>query len=206
MYQYEEKYINQGHKFIAGCDEVGRGPLAGPLVCAAVILDPNDLIEGLFDSKALTEKKRNLLYDEIINRAISYAVVFKTAKEVDELNVYQGSKIGMIEAVNALKIKPDFILSDAMPLSNQPIPFEAIIKGDQLSASIAAASILAKVSRDRYMIDLDKKYPEYGFSKHKGYPTKMHLEALKTYGITKEHRKTFKPVLEILSTQISLDL
>ncbi|MFU8786552.1 MAG: ribonuclease HII [Candidatus Izemoplasmataceae bacterium] len=206
MYQYENSLIKKGYRVIAGCDEVGRGPLAGPLVCAAVILNPKDKIEGLFDSKGLSEKKRTALFEEITKRAIDYKIIFKSSIEVDKLNVYQGSKLGMIEAVSALDKKPDFVLSDAMPLTGLGIPYEAIIKGDQKSATIAAASILAKVSRDRYMVSLHDKYPEYGFDKHKGYPTKMHLEALNKYGITKEHRKTFKPIITILQTQIRLDL
>lgn len=206
MYSFEEKAYKQGFNHIAGCDEAGRGPLAGPLVCAAVILNPNDTIKGLYDSKGLSEKKRLMLFDEIKARSLSYSIIFMDVISVDKLNVYQASKQGMIQAIESLKQKPDYILTDAMPLGDYPILSESIIKGDQLSASIAAASILAKVSRDRYMEDLHERYPVYGFNKHKGYPTKMHLNALKTHGIIHEHRKSFKPVKAILETQMQLNL
>ena len=205
MYDYEEKAHKLGYRVIAGCDEAGRGPLAGPLVCAAVILNQSDKIEGLYDSKGLSHKKRILLFDEIKKRALSYSIIFMNVEDVDKLNVYQASKQGMLEAIKNLTIQPDFVLTDAMPLGNV-LSHEAIIKGDQLSASIAAASILAKVSRDKYMEKLHESYPEYGFNQHKGYPTKKHLEAIKHFGITKVHRKTFKPVKEILQKQMHLEL
>ena len=191
---YEKKYLNEGYKFIAGCDEVGRGPIAGPLVCAAVVLNPDKRIEGLDDSKKLTEKKRELLYDEIIAHALAYAFVFIDEESVDQSNVYQASKKGMIEAVNKLGVRVDFILSDAMPLDTQSVPYLSLIKGDQKSMSIAAASIIAKVTRDRHMKTMAKKYPHYGFDKHKGYPTKAHIEALHKYGPCEIHRKSFHPV------------
>jgi ribonuclease HII len=205
MYEYEEKAYKLGYRVIAGCDEAGRGPLAGPLVCAAVILDQSDKIEGLYDSKGLSHKKRSLLFDEIKKRALSYSIIFMDVEKVDKLNVYQASKQGMLEAIKDLSVQPDYVLTDAMPLGDL-ISHEAIIKGDQLSASIAAASILAKVSRDNYMEKLHESYPEYGFNQHKGYPTKKHLEALKRLGITKAHRKTFKPVKEIIQKQMHLEL
>jgi ribonuclease HII len=206
LYSYEKKLYKKGHTYIAGCDEVGRGPLAGPVVAAAVILDKNDVIEGLNDSKKLSEKKRIILEKEIKARAISYEFVYIWPSEIDKINIYQASKKAMIEAIRELKPTPTFILSDAMPLTPIDIPFESIIKGDSKSASIAAASIIAKQERDRYMIEISKKYPNYGFEKHKGYPTKQHVEALQKYGVLKIHRKTYKPVYDILYKQTSLKL
>ncbi|MFW5841867.1 MAG: ribonuclease HII [Bacillota bacterium] len=205
MYDYEIKYNNQGYQYIAGCDEAGRGPMAGPLVCAAVILNPHDRIDALYDSKALNEKTRDHLYNQIINRAIAYKVVFLSPDDVDTLNCYQASKKGMIDAVFGLSKRPDFILTDAMPLGDN-LHHEAIIKGDQKSASIAAASILAKVERDRYMIKSAKAYPGYGFEKHKGYPTKYHKEKLIELGVCALHRKSYQPVKEILVKQVSMDI
>jgi ribonuclease HII len=204
MYDYEDSYYKQGYNLIAGCDEVGRGPLAGPLVAAAVILDRNHIIEGLNDSKKLSEKKRQVLYDEIVQHALAYSIVFIDEETIDEINVYQASKKGMIMAIEALDKKPDFILSDAMPLGQYK--HEAIIKGDSKSATIAAASILAKVARDKYMIELDEVYPQYGFKAHKGYPTKQHIEALDTYGVLKIHRKSYKPIYQRLNKQEQFDL
>lgn len=206
MHRFEEALRKQNYHSIAGCDEVGRGPLAGPVVCAAVVLDPHYPIEGIYDSKGLSEKRRNQLYEVIKEHAIAYQVVFISHDEVDKLNVYQASKKGMIEAVLALEYPVDYVLSDAMPLTGLKIPYEAIIKGDQKSVSIAAASILAKVERDRYMIEVGKKYPEYGFDKHKGYPTKKHLEALKTYGPCPIHRKSFNPVKAFYEIQQSFEI
>ena len=168
LYKYENDLYQKGHQYIAGCDEVGRGPLAGPVVAAAVILDKDNVIEGLNDSKKLSEKKRIFLESEIKEKAIAYEIVYIWPNEIDKINIYQASKKAMIIAINTLKIKPTFVLSDAMPLNNIGIPFVSIIKGDTKSATIAAASILAKQERDRYMIELSKKYPEYGFEKHKG--------------------------------------
>ena len=206
MYNYENDLLSLNYKHIAGCDEVGRGPLAGPVVCASVILDPLIKIEGLNDSKKLSEKKRNFLDKEIREKALSYKIVYIYSSEVDKLNVYQASKKGMIDAVNNLSIKPDYVLSDAMPLKELGIPYLSIIKGDTKSATIAAASIIAKVSRDAYMVKMSKEYPNYGFEKHKGYPTKLHLEALNKYGVLPIHRKTYKPVYNILHQQISFDI
>ncbi|MFP4286453.1 MAG: ribonuclease HII [Candidatus Izemoplasmataceae bacterium] len=206
MYEFEQQANNLGYHLVAGCDEAGRGPLAGPLVCAAVILNPLDNIDGLYDSKGLSAKKRLALFDEIKSRALSYQIVFIDVVTVDKMNVYQASKAGMINALKGLNIQPDYVLTDAMPLGNFSVPHQAIIKGDQLSASIAAASILAKVSRDHYMEKLHDRYPEYGFNRHKGYPTKMHLKAINDYGITLEHRKSFKPVQAVLERQLQLKL
>jgi ribonuclease HII len=204
LYSYENDLIKNGHIYIAGCDEVGRGPLAGPVVAAAVILDNDNKIEGLNDSKKLSEKKRVLLDKEIRDKALAFHIIYIWPKEIDKINIYQASKKAMIEAIKALKQQPTYILSDAMPLGDIGIPFESIIKGDQKSATIAAASIIAKQERDRYMIDIAKKYPEYGFEKHKGYPTKQHLEALKKHGVLDIHRKTYKPVYDILNPKTSL--
>ena len=204
MYSYEKKYLDLGHQYIAGCDEVGRGPLAGPVVCAAVILDPNVVIEGLNDSKKLTEKKRMMLDVEIKQKALSYHIEYIFPPEIDKINIYQASKKGMIDAIKKLSLQPSFVLSDAMPLEGLGIKYESIIKGDSKSATIAAASIIAKVSRDQYMVKLSEQYPKYGFEKHKGYPTKQHLDALQKYGILEIHRKTYKPVRDIIHKQISL--
>ena len=204
MYKFENELYQKGYRSIAGTDEVGRGPLAGPLVCAAVILDPNHTIEGLNDSKKLTEKKRELLFDEIKQKALSYSIVYIDVETIDEINIYQASKKGMLEAIALLPVKSDYVLSDAMPLGE--IPHTSIIKGDSKSASIAAASILAKVERDRHMVELSKLYPEYGFEKHKGYPTKQHLEALNVHGVLDIHRRTYKPVFDKLNEQIKLDI
>ncbi len=206
LYEFEVNLLNKGHQYIAGCDEVGRGPLAGPLVAAAVILDPFNRIEGLNDSKKLSEKKRIKLEKEIKEKALAYHITFITPEMIDKINVYQASKRGMVEAIKQLEIKPSFILSDAMPLTGLNIPFESIIKGDSKSATIAAASILAKQARDNYMIDLSTAYPKYGFEKHKGYPTKLHLEALHKYGVLDIHRKSYKPVQNALNEQLSLDI
>jgi len=206
MYSYEKELLKNGHLYIAGCDEVGRGPLAGPVVAAAVILDPNVLIIGLNDSKQLSERKRIALDVEIRNKALAFKIVYIYPKEIDKINIYQASKKAMIMAIEGLNPKPSFILSDAMPLNELNIPFESIIKGDTKSATIAAASIIAKVERDNYMIEMSKKYPEYGFEKHKGYPTKQHVEALNKYGVLDIHRKTYKPVSDRLNKQMKFDV
>lgn len=206
MYEFEEKYFLLGYKHIAGTDEAGRGPLAGPVTAAAVILNPLDQIEGLNDSKQLSKKKRQLLVKEIKERALAYAIVFISEAVIDEINIYQASKKAMIEAAKQLSISPDFILSDAMPLKESGVPFEAIVKGDTLSASIAAASILAKEARDDYMVELSHHYPEYHFEKHKGYPTKEHIAAITKYGILPIHRKTYDPIKTMLLDQLSFDL
>lgn len=206
MYSYENSLLKEGHSYIAGCDEVGRGPLAGPVVAAAVILNPNVLIEGLNDSKKLSEKKRIALDIEIKEKALAYKIIYIYPKEIDKINIYQASKKAMIEALKALNPKPSFVLSDAMPLNELGIPFESIIKGDSKSATIAAASIIAKVERDNYMIEMSKKYPEYGFEKHKGYPTKQHIEALNKFGVLDIHRRSYKPVSDKLNEQIHLEI
>ena len=201
MYKYELKLKNEGYRLIAGTDEVGRGPLAGGVLAAAVILDPNNPIEGLNDSKKLSEKKRIELDKEIKEKALTYAYAYVNERIIDEINIYQASKLAMIRAISYLKVKPEYILSDAMPLKETNIPYQAIIKGDSLSATIAAASIIAKVKRDEIMDSFALIYPNYGFEKHKGYPTKLHLETLRKYGPVKIHRKTYKPVKDLLITQ-----
>ncbi len=204
MRLYEKECIRQGYQYIAGVDEAGRGPLAGPLVVAGVIL-PNDFNDDrIDDSKKLTEKKRELLYDVIIENALAYYIVIYDEKKVDELNVYQGSKLGMQECIDKMAIHPDITLTDAMPLDEKYTHIK-IIKGDAKSITIAAASILAKVTRDRIMIEYDKIYPEYGFKQNKGYPTKAHLEALEKYGATKIHRQSFGPVKNLKTKQLSFD-
>lgn len=197
LFTYEKALGAMQGKHVVGCDEAGRGPLAGPLVCAAVVLDPKNPIAGLDDSKKLTASKREALFDQIIEKAKAYAIVEMSHEAVDRLNVYQASRQGMIQAVKDLGIHVDHVLTDAMPL-NDMMPYTSIIKGDQLSASIAAASILAKVTRDARMHLLAKTYPKYGFERHKGYPTKAHLDALKTFGPCPVHRKTFKPVKDAM--------
>lgn len=189
MLDYEKKYSGQ---IIAGIDEAGRGPLAGPVVCACVImpLDEQNIIEGINDSKKLSEKKRELLYDKIIEKALAYSIIEVDEKTIDEINILQATKLGMKRAFESLKIKPDIVLIDAVKIDTE-IKQDNIIKGDALSYNIAAASILAKVYRDRLMKELSKEYPEYNFEKHKGYGTKEHIDALKKYGKCKLHRETF---------------
>lgn len=190
---YEKKLYKENITLIAGVDEVGRGPLVGPVVAAAVILPKNYKLEGLDDSKKLSEKKREKLYPIIMKDAIAVGIGEVSAKEIDEINIYEASRKAMMIAISNLKVKPEYILSDAMKLFTD-IPYEAIIHGDALSLSIAAASVIAKVTRDNMMIELDKKYPMYGFKKHKGYPTKLHLENLKKYGPLENYRFTYGPV------------
>ena len=194
---YEKKLYKKNITLIAGVDEVGRGPLVGPVVAAAVILPKNYKLEGLDDSKKLTEKKREKLYPIIMKDAIAVGIGEVSAKEIDEINIYEASRKAMMKAIDNLKIKPEYILVDAMPLFTE-IPFNAIIHGDALSLSIAAASVIAKVTRDKMMIDLDEKYPMYGFKKHKGYPTKLHLENLKKYGPLENYRFTYGPVRDLI--------
>ncbi len=197
LLKYEKELYKQNITLIAGVDEVGRGPLVGPVVAAAVILPKNYKLEGLDDSKKLTEKKREKLYPIIMKDAIAVGIGEVSAKEIDEINIYEASRKAMMKAIDNLKVKPEYILVDAMPLFTE-IPFNAIIHGDALSLSIAAASVIAKVTRDKMMIDLDEKYPMYGFKKHKGYPTKLHLENLKKYGPLENYRFTYGPVRDLI--------
>lgn len=206
LYQYENILLNKGYKYIAGCDEAGRGPLFGPVYCAAVILNPEIKIEGLNDSKKLSEKERNRLYLEIKEKAISYSIISIDNETIDKINILESSRLGMEKAISSLNIKPDYILTDYMDLYRTNIDYLSLAHGDALSASIAAASILAKVERDNYIIELDKKYPEYKLKNNKGYGTKDHLEALLKYGVTPLHRKSFKPVKDIIYKQYTLDI
>lgn len=206
LYQYEEQLEDLGIKYIAGVDEVGRGPLAGPVVVATVILPLNLRIKGINDSKKLSLKKRNELYKIILNEALAVNVSFIDERVIDEINIYEATKKGMLEAISGLKIKPEHVLIDAMPLRELAIAHTSIIHGDALSASIGAASIIAKVTRDEYMDKMDIKYPNYGFKHHKGYCTKEHLEALEKYGPCEIHRKSFAPVKKFYTKQLTLDL
>lgn len=189
--KYEKSLLESGKKLIAGADEVGRGPLAGPVVCAAVIMPLDDIIEGIDDSKKLSEKKREMLYDKIMQKAIAVSVEFVDNCVIDEINILQATKKCMASAINNLKVKPDIVLVDALDGLEINVPELPIIHGDALSYSIGASSIVAKVTRDRFMVELSKKYPEYGFEKHKGYGTKAHIEAIKKYGLCEIHRRTF---------------
>lgn len=186
---------------IAGVDEVGRGPLVGAVVTAAVILDPNNPIEGLADSKKLSEKKRLALAEEIKAKALSYAYGRAEPAEIDELNILHATMLAMQRAVASLHIQPDFVLVDGNRIPELPMPAQAVVKGDSLVQEISAASILAKVARDQEMDELDRQFPEYGFAKHKGYPTKLHFEKLAELGATPQHRKSFAPVAKILNSQ-----
>ena len=187
---FEREMLAQGAEFIGGMDEAGRGPLAGPVVAAAVIMPLDCVIEGVDDSKQVSEKKRERLYDEIVEKAIAYKICLVDEKTIDEINILNATKKAMTECVQGLSVRPDVVLVDAVKLALE-VPTKAIIKGDALSYSIAAASILAKVYRDRLMREYDKQYPQYGFAKHKGYGTKDHIEAIRTYGPCPIHRRTF---------------
>ena len=194
-YKYEKELFKKGIKLIAGVDEVGRGPLIGPVVAAAVILPKDFHLDGLTDSKKLSEKKREEFAKIIKEQAIAVGIGSISEKRIDEINIYEATKEAMIMAINNLNPKPEHILIDAMKLDID-IPFTSIIKGDLLSISISAASVVAKVERDHMMYELDKKYPEYDLKNNKGYGTKKHLEAIKKYGINKYHRLSYKPVFE----------
>ena len=203
LYKYEKELWNKNLNYIAGIDEVGRGPLIGPVVTACVILPKDFYLEGLTDSKKLTEKKRDVYYDYIMEHALAVSVGMMDEKVIDEVNIYEATKLAMYQAIEKCPIKPEHVLIDAMKLENLEMPSTSIIKGDAKSVSIAAASVIAKVTRDRMMIELDKKYPEYGFKSHKGYPTKKHVEAILKYGLIDGYRKTFKPVSEIVKKNIA---
>ena len=195
MKEYENELYNKGIKYIAGVDEVGRGPLVGPVVTAAVILPVDFYDERINDSKKVTEKKREMLYDVIMENAVSVGIGMSSSEVIDEINILEATKKAMNEALNNLSVKPEHVLIDAVKLDID-IPSTSIIKGDAKSQSIAAASIIAKVTRDRMMYELDKEHPEYDFAHNKGYGTKKHIEAIKKYGILKEHRKSFAPCNE----------
>ena len=197
MYKYERELGKRGYEFICGVDESGRGPLAGPLFVAAVILPLGKKYKYINDSKLLNEKKRKLAYEEVVTNALSISVSVATVDEIDKYNIYQSTKMKMIDSIKTLEIKPDFVLIDAMNIEEFQNKL-SLIKGDRRSISIAAASVVAKVKRDEYMLQLDEKYPMYNFQKNKGYPTKQHKMLLKQFGPCNEHRKSFKPVKDLL--------
>lgn len=203
LWEYENELYDQGIKYIGGVDEVGRGPLIGPVVAACCVLPKDFVLEGLNDSKKLSEKKRNLFNDYIKENCLCYGIGIVEPEIIDEVNIYEATKIAMKKAIDEVKhkIKVEHILIDAMPLELD-IPTTSIIKGDSKSISIAAASVLAKVTRDSMMYELDKMYPEYGYGSHKGYPTKKHLEAINKYGLIDGYRKSYGPVKEILEREI----
>ena len=190
-FDIEKEKMSEGYKSICGCDEAGRGPLCGPVVAAAVILPVDLEIPGLNDSKKLSEKKRELLFDVIKEMAIAYAIAEASPEEIDDINILNASMLAMNRAVEALSVKADFALIDGNCSRGFSIPTQTVVKGDAISASIAAASILAKVTRDRQCQELDKQYPEYNIAKHKGYSTKEHMDAVRKYGPSPIHRKTF---------------
>lgn len=199
LLKYENELYDLGINYIAGVDEVGRGPLYGPVVTAAVILPKGYKLEGLNDSKKLSPRKRDMFYDIITKDALSISIGIKSASRIDEINIYEATKEAMYECIEGLSIKPEHVLIDAMKLEKLTIPSTSIIKGDAKSESIAAASVIAKVTRDRMMDQEAKLYPNYGFESHKGYPTKAHIEAVKKYGVLDNYRKTFEPIKSIIN-------
>ena len=194
--KFEKEEEAKGNFLIAGVDEVGRGPLAGPVCVAAVIMPLDDLIEGVDDSKKLSEKKRNLLFEQIKEKAICYSIEMVDEETIDKINILEATKLCMKKAIESLSLKPDVVLIDAISKLDTDVNLRGIIKGDALSYSIGCASILAKVTRDNLMVELAKEYPEYGFEKHKGYGTKVHIEALKQHGPCVHHRLSFLKFLE----------
>ena len=200
---YEISYWQQGYQHIIGLDEAGRGPIAGPLVVAGVRFAPGFQHDGIYDSKKVSEKKRELLFDEIVQVAGEYHILVVEPAIIDQKNIYAATQDAMQEIVDQF-LQKDAVLTDAMPLPHCQLPMEAIVKGDQKSVSIAAASILAKVTRDRIMRKYDELYPQYGFAKHKGYPTKAHIAALHRYGVLDIYRKSYGPVKEMLEPHLDL--
>ena len=188
---FENEAYARGYKYVCGVDEAGRGPLAGPVFAAAVILPRGCVIDGVNDSKKLTEKKREQLYSKIKEQSLAYCVASASVDEIDEINILNATFLAMTRAVSGLQVKADFALVDGNRLPSLEIDAKAVVKGDSLSESIAAASILAKVERDHFMLNLDNEYPNYAFEKHKGYGTKLHIEMIKKYGASNVHRKTF---------------
>lgn len=190
--QADKEFFDMGKNYVCGIDEAGRGPLAGPVVVASVIMPKDSMLEWVNDSKKVTEKRREILYDKILEEAIAYGIAIIDQEEIDAINILQATKKGLTEAVSSMKVKPDVILVDALTgIDTLGIPYKSIIKGDANSYSIAAASILAKVTRDRIMREWDKVYPEYGFEGHKGYGTAKHIQAIRENGLCPIHRKTF---------------
>lgn len=202
--EFEKAFWDDGKSYVIGLDEAGRGPIAGPLVVAGVIFPKGYDHDTIYDSKKISEKKREELFDEIKRDALYYKIEIVSEEEVDVHNIYRATQMTMEKIVLECDVC-DCVLSDAMPLPAIDLPLESLVKGDQKSVSIAAASILAKVTRDRIMVELDAKYPEYGLKQHKGYPTKKHLEALETYGVLDIHRKSYGPVQKQLSKQMKFD-
>lgn len=200
LYKYENELYDSGINFIGGVDEVGRGPLIGDVVAACVVLPRDFVLDGLTDSKKLSEKKRDAFYNYIINNCVAYGIGYVHADEIDKINIYEASRKAMMESISIVrkKINLEHVLVDAMPLPDLDINSTSIIKGDAKSISIAAASVVAKVTRDRMMYELDKIYPMYGFASHKGYPTKKHIEAINKYGLIDGYRKTYGPVKKVL--------
>lgn len=191
MLEIEDKLYSEGYNFVCGVDEAGRGPLCGPVVAAAVILPKDEYIEGVNDSKKLTEKKREKLYDDIMKRAVAASIGISDVDVIEKVNILNATKLAMKQAIEKLSMKPDYVLIDGNQMIDINIKAETVVSGDAKSLSIAAASIIAKVTRDRMLIEFDKKYPEYGFAKHKGYGTKSHIEAIQKYGLTDIHRPSF---------------
>lgn len=200
LWSYEKELFKDNIEFIGGVDEVGRGPLIGNVVAACCVLPKDFKLDGLNDSKKLTEKKRDEYYDYILENCIAYGIGKVSPEEIDEINIYEASRKAMMKAIEEVrnKINLQHVLVDAMPLPDLDIPHTPIIKGDAKSISIAAASVIAKVTRDREMYELDEKYPEYGFKNHKGYPTKKHIEAINTYGLIEGYRKSYGPVKDVI--------
>ena len=203
-WQYEKELFDEGYNIICGVDEVGRGPLVGPVVTACVVLPKNFVLEGLTDSKKLTEKKRDKFYEYIINNCVAYATGECSPEEIDKYNILEATKIAMKRAIDKVnkEIKLDYVLIDGNMKFDFDYKYKSIVKGDSKSISIAAASVVAKVTRDRMMYELDKKYPMYGYGNHKGYPTKAHLEAINKYGLIDGYRKSYGPVQEILNREV----
>lgn len=201
MYQFEHELYKLGVTLIAGVDEAGRGPLAGPVVAAAVILKKDATFTYVNDSKQLSEKERQLALIEIKTHALAIGIGISSVEEIDRINIYRASREAMLSAIKQLKIKPEYVLTDAMPMELD-IPMQSIIKGDQKSVSIATASIIAKTTRDAYMLEMDKLFPLYGFAKHKGYPTKDHVDAIMAYGPTPIHRRSYEPIKSMLKKNL----
>lgn len=201
LLNYEKELYKQGITLIGGVDEAGRGPLVGPVVAACVILPVNYSLPGLTDSKQLSEKKREQLYEIIMKEAVSVGIGVVDAKTIDQINILEASRLAMKLAIEDMPIKPEFVLTDAMKLTNIDIKYKDIVHGDALSLSIAAGSVIAKVTRDRMLYELDKLYPQYGFAKHKGYPTKAHLAAIKEFGLLDCYRFSYKPVKDLMNKE-----
>ena len=205
MLRFERQFYGEDVQYIVGVDEAGRGPLAGPVVAAAVVFPPDYVNEDINDSKQLTEKKRETLYQEVIDHALGYGIAFVSAEEIDALNIYAATQKAMREAIAQIRCPYQLILTDAMRMEGFDVPLIPVIKGDAKALNIAGASILAKVTRDRYMNELQTRYPNFSFSVHKGYGTAKHLEELEAYGpIEKVHRKSFKPVARFYQEQLTL--